>query len=79
MKKKKFNDKDWAKKVFKKAMDKADEFDEFRNIAESIHKRLGDKKWATEAYKKAEENAEFFIRLISSVISSLNGSVDERM
>jgi hypothetical protein len=53
-------DKDWANKVYGKAEKKAEDYSDFRLIADSIHENLGDKEWAEKVYKKAEEKAENF-------------------
>jgi len=36
-------DKEWAKRVYKKAADKVDDCEDFIEIADSIHEGLGDK------------------------------------
>ena len=40
------NDKKRAKKIYKKAEEKAKNDYDFNDLAESIRKNLGDKKWA---------------------------------
>ena len=54
-------DKEWAKKVYKKAEDKveglksfsSENISDFRLLAESIHKNLGDEEWARKLYYAA--------------------------
>ena len=50
-------DKEWARKVYKKAEEKVEDVDGFQELAEDIADTdyLGDKEWARELYKKAEE------------------------
>ena len=51
-------DKQWAKKVYRKAEDKAEDSLDLNWLAYSISVALGDKEWARELYKKAEDKAE---------------------
>ncbi len=51
-------DKQWAKKVYRKAEDKAEDSLDFNWLAYSVCVALGDKEWARELYKKGEEKAE---------------------
>ena len=44
--------KEWAKKIYKKAEEKAKDNSEFEELAESIRENLGDKEWA----KKIQES-----------------------
>jgi hypothetical protein len=53
-------DKEWAKKVYKKAEGKAEDYSDFSGLADSIHEQLGDKEWAKKVYKKAADKAEDF-------------------
>ena len=59
-------DKDWARKLYKKAEDLAEDLAEdssdYRDLAKSIvdENYLGDKDWARKLYKKAEDLAEDF-------------------
>ena len=48
-------DKDWAKKVFKKAEDKANSIYNFIRLGENLCEKLGDKEWAKKVYRKAED------------------------
>ena len=48
-------DKEWAKNVYKKAEEKADDFYDLRNLADSIFNDLGDEEWSRTLYMKAEE------------------------
>ena len=48
-------DKDWAKKVFKKAEDKANSIYNFIRLGEDLCEKLGDKEWAKKVYRKAED------------------------
>jgi len=48
-------DKDWAKKVYKKAEKKAKDSYDYESLAESLRDQLGDKKWAKLADQKAKE------------------------
>ena len=50
--------KEWAKKVYRKATDRAQDSLDFNWLAYSISETLGDKGWAREIYKQAECNAE---------------------
>jgi predicted DNA-binding WGR domain protein len=50
-------DKEWAKKVYKKAEGKAEDYSDFSDLAYSIQENLGDKEWAKNLYKKAEGKA----------------------
>tara|TARA_Y100001960_G_scaffold288769_1_gene328119 strand:+ start:307 stop:1659 length:1353 start_codon:yes stop_codon:yes gene_type:complete len=56
-------DKEWAKKIYGKAEEKAAENDDFRGLAKSVYQSLGDQKWSNDLYKKApltkEEIKEF--------------------
>jgi hypothetical protein len=52
------NDKDWAKKLYKKGEKKADDFPDLLKLANSLCEKLGDKEWAKKVYKKAENKAE---------------------
>ena len=47
-------DKEWAKKIYKKAEAVAEDCDDFQRLVDSVHKNLGDKEWAKKVYKKAE-------------------------
>ena len=51
-------DKEWVKKVYKKAEEKVEEDFDFLRIAESICEQLGDKTWVKKIYKQIEDNAE---------------------
>jgi tetratricopeptide (TPR) repeat protein len=51
-------DKEWAKKVYKKAEEKAEDCSDYSSLAASIHEEIGDKEWAKKVYKKAEGKAE---------------------
>ena len=51
-------DKEWAKKIYKEAEEKAEDCSDFRDLADSIHENLGDKEFAKKVYKKAEKKAE---------------------
>ena len=51
-------DKQWAKKVYRKAEDKAEDSLDLNWLAYSVCVALGDKEWARELYKKGEEKAE---------------------
>ena len=51
-------DKEWARKVYKKAEEKAENEFDLQDLARSIAKTLGDKEWARKVYKKAEEKVE---------------------
>ena len=54
-------DKEWAKKVYKKAEGKAAESYELIRLAgESLCQELDDKEWAKKVYKKAEAKADFY-------------------
>jgi hypothetical protein len=48
-------DNEWAKKIYKKEEDKAEECYEYQSLAESIRDNLGDKKWAELLEQKAKE------------------------
>ena len=48
-------DKEWARKVYKKASDKAEEFSEFHQIAQGFCNKLGDKQEAKKYFEKSEE------------------------
>ena len=50
-------DKDWAKKVYKKAADKIDDSEDFIELADSIHEGLGDKELLKEVYGKWGDKA----------------------
>ena len=41
-----------------KAESKAEDFNDFLSLADSIHKNLGDKEWATKLYMRVESMAE---------------------
>jgi hypothetical protein len=47
-----FNDKVWAKKIYKKALKKADSRYDFFKLAEEVYEYLQDKTFAIEVYKK---------------------------
>ncbi|ODS30443.1 MAG: hypothetical protein SCARUB_04451, partial [Candidatus Scalindua rubra] len=53
-------DKDFAREVYQKAIDKAEDSRDLRNIADSIadERYLGDKVWARKVYPKAIDKAE---------------------
>ena len=51
-------DKEWAKKVYRKATDQAQDSLDFNWLAYSISEALGDKAWAREIYKHAEDKSE---------------------
>ena len=55
---KKLGDKEWVKKIYKKAEVMSGDSVDFRALAASIYKVLGDKKWAKSIYTKAENKAE---------------------
>jgi tRNA (guanine-N7-)-methyltransferase len=50
--------KEWAKKVYRKATDQAQDSLDFNWLAYSISELLDDKDWAREIYKQAEDKAE---------------------
>ena len=50
--------KEWARKVYKKAEDKAEDTLDYNWIAYSIFETLGDNQWVKILYKKAENKAE---------------------
>ena len=50
-------DKKWAKEVYKKAEEKAENFTDLRYLAEELCKIMKDKNWAKKVYKKAEEKS----------------------
>ena len=51
------NDKEWMKKVYKKAEGKAEDCSDFTSLAESLHETLKDKVWVKRVYKKAVDKA----------------------
>ena len=51
-------DKEWAKKVYKKAEVTTEESREFLMLANSLSEKLNDNKWAKKVYKKAEDKAD---------------------
>ena len=53
----KAGDKEWAKNIYIKAEAVAEDCDDFRRLADSVHENLGDKDWAKKVYKKAEKKA----------------------
>ena len=48
------SDKEWAKKVYKKAEAKAEEY-KLTALADTIYENLDDKEWEKKVYKKAEK------------------------
>tara|TARA_B100000315_G_scaffold88782_1_gene81561 strand:- start:677 stop:2443 length:1767 start_codon:yes stop_codon:yes gene_type:complete len=50
--------KEWAKKVYRKAMGQAQDSLDFNWLAYSVSEVLGDKGWARKIYKQAEDKAE---------------------
>lgn len=58
-------DKEWAKRVYEKAVQKAEDESDYRNAAESIANSdyLGDKDWAREVYQQALAKADSFSSL----------------
>ena len=50
-------DLEWAKKVYKKAEEKAKKSADFCKLADSLYEKLGDKEWALKNYIKADKIA----------------------
>ena len=76
----KAGDKEWAKNIYIKAEAVAEDCDDFRRLADSVHENLGDKEWAKKIYKKAEDivdDCEDLCRLGRSVASG-NGLNDKK-
>ena len=73
----KAGDKEWAKKVYKKAENKASSVNNYIDIAESINEHLNEEDWAKKLYCKAEkecpkENYLTYITLANSIIETFN-------
>jgi len=56
-------DKQWAKKVYRKAEEKVEDSLDLNWLAYSISVALGDKEWARQLYKKGEDKAENSLEL----------------
>jgi hypothetical protein len=68
-------DKEWAKKVYKKAEDKTETSDGYLSLVESIYE---DNDWAKKLYKKAEkkaENCDDYELLANSIVKILGDKV----
>ena len=70
-------DKQWAKKVYRKAEDKAEDSLDLNWLAYSISVALGDKEWARQLYKKAEDKAQDSSDL-HSLVECICGKLDDK-
>ena len=53
-------DKEWAKNLYKKAEEKADDFIVLMGLAESVFENLDDEEWSRNLYKRADNQAESY-------------------